>query len=164
MTPPEATTIRVEREKPAVAAAPPPTTRLERGTARRGGGYQRPTPSKSNFEVYSWFFMRFSGLVLIFLALYHLVWWNLIIGVAHLDADLVAERWTNPFMRLFNVALVTFAMLHGLNGLRYSIEDYVRSPGAQMAVKAVSYTIILGALAIGIFALLTFDPAVFANR
>jgi hypothetical protein len=65
----------------------------------------------------------------------------------------------------FNVALITFALLHGLNGARYSIEDYVHGRGAQMAVKAVVYTLVLGALAFGIFALLTFDPSnFFATR
>jgi succinate dehydrogenase / fumarate reductase membrane anchor subunit len=136
-----------------------------RGGARRGGGYERPPIGRSSFEVFSWFFMRISGLLLIFLAIYHLVWWNLVIGVEHLDSQLVIERWNNPFWRLFNVALVVFAMLHGLNGARYSIEDYVRRPGWQVAVKAVVYMIVLGALAVGVFALVTFDPAVFfANR
>ncbi|HET6233050.1 MAG TPA: hypothetical protein VFE05_23435 [Longimicrobiaceae bacterium] len=134
-----------------------------RGAARRGGGYERPR-DRGNFELAAWFFMRISGLLLIFLALYHLVWWNLIIGVHHLSADVVRERWTNPFWRLFNVALVSFAMLHGLNGARYSIEDYVRRPGAQMVVKTIVYTIVLGSLAVGIFALLTFDPRVFAGQ
>jgi len=125
------------------------------------GGYDRPKKDhRSNFELYSWFFMRISGLLLIFMALYHLTWWNLIVGVEHLDSNLVRERWTNPFWRLFNVGLITFAMLHGLNGLRYSIEDYVRRPGARVATKVVLYTIVLAALAWGIFALLTFNPAI----
>ena len=140
-----------------------PETGPARGSARTGGGYDRP-PS-GNFELWSWFFMRISGLLLIFLALYHLIWWNLIVGVEHLDSDLVLDRWTNPLFRAFNIALVTFAMLHGLNGARYSIEDYVRTPSRQIAVKAVVYTIVLASLAFGIFALLTFDPALLsANR
>jgi len=129
-----------------------------RGSARRGGGYQRPSGSGS-FEVISWFFMRISGLLLILLALYHLVWWNLVIGVEHLDSQVVIERWRNPLWRFFNIALVTFALLHGLNGARYSIEDYIRSPGRRVAVKAIVYTLVLTALAAGIFALFTFDPA-----
>jgi succinate dehydrogenase / fumarate reductase, membrane anchor subunit len=145
----------VRTESATHAAAP------GRGAARRGGGYDRPPVGRTGFEVFSWFFMRISGLLLIFLALYHLVWWNLVIGVEHLDSVLVAERWENPFWRLFNVALVVFAMLHGLNGARYSIEDYIRKPGPQVAVKAVVYIIVLAALAIGLFALLTFDAAVY---
>jgi succinate dehydrogenase / fumarate reductase, membrane anchor subunit len=132
-----------------------------RGTARRGGGYARPPVGRTNFEVFSWFFMRISGLLLIFLALYHIIWWNLVIGVEHLDSAIVIERWRNPFWRLFNVALIVFAMLHGLNGARYSIEDYIRAPGVQVAVKVIVYATVLGALAVGLFALLAFDPAAY---
>ncbi|MEX2582205.1 MAG: succinate dehydrogenase [Gemmatimonadota bacterium] len=136
-----------------------------RGDARSGGGFEQPAGGRGSFEVLSWFFMRLSGLLLVFLALYHLVWWNLVIGVEHLDSQVVIERWENPLWRLFNVALVTFALLHGLNGARYSIEDYIRHRGAQVAVKAIVYSIVLGALLVGAFALLTFDPATFAaNR
>lgn len=125
------------------------------------GGYNRPgKDQRSNFELWAWFFMRLSGLVLIFMALYHLIWWNLIVGVAHLSADVVRARWTNPFWRLFNVGLITFAMLHGLNGLRYSIDDYIRRPGLRLFIKAVLYSVVVVALAWGIFALLTFNPAI----
>ena len=125
------------------------------------GGYDRPRKDhRSNFELYSWFFMRISGVVLMFMAVYHLVWWNLIVGVHHLTADMVRERWTNPFWRLFNVGLISFALLHGLNGARYSIEDYVRRPGLQTAVKTVVYLIGIVALVVGVYALLTFNPAV----
>jgi succinate dehydrogenase / fumarate reductase membrane anchor subunit len=140
-------------------SAPPMV--VERGAARRGGGYLKPAGRGTSFEVVSWFFMRISGLLLIFLALYHLVWWNLVIGVEHLDSRVVAERWSNPMWRFFNIALITFAMLHGLNGARYSIEDYIRSPGPQLAVKTVVYTLVLGALVFGVYALVTFDPAAF---
>jgi succinate dehydrogenase / fumarate reductase membrane anchor subunit len=137
-----------------------------RGAPKSGGGYERPSAyarpgatgeKKSRFELYSWVFMRISGLLLIFMALYHLVWWNLLVGVEHLSAELVLERWSNPLWRLFNVALAAFAMLHGLNGARYSIEDYTRKPGTRKAVKAIVYGIVLLALAWGIFALLTYD-------
>jgi succinate dehydrogenase / fumarate reductase, membrane anchor subunit len=134
---------------------------IERGLGQRGNTSRQPVHARGSFEVFSWFFMRISGLLLIFLALYHLVWWNLVIGVEHLDSQVVIERWRNPIWRLFNIALVTFALLHGLNGARYSIEDYVRHRGVQLAVKAVVYTIVFGTLAIGVFALVTFDPAAF---
>ena len=131
----------------------------------RTGGYRQPAGARGGFELFSWFFMRISGLLLILLAIYHLVWWNLVIGVEHLDSQVVIERWRNPLWRLFNVALVSFALLHGLNGARYSIEDYVRRPGWRIAVKTVVYGIVLGVLGVGIFALLTYDPAaLLANR
>ena len=136
-----------------------------RGEARPGGGYDvPPVRGKSSFELWSWVFMRVSGVILIFLSVYHLVWWNLVVGVEHLDSDLVIDRWSNPLYRLLNIALLTFAMLHGLNGARYSIEDYVHKPGLQKAVKGIVYTIVIGSLAFGIFALLTFDPSMLTNR
>jgi succinate dehydrogenase / fumarate reductase, membrane anchor subunit len=134
---------------------------VELGLGQRGNTSRQPVHARGRFEVFSWFFMRVSGLILIFLALYHLVWWNLVIGVEHLDSQVVIERWRNPIWRLFNIALVTFALSHGLNGARYSIEDYVRHRGVQLGVKVVVYTIVLGTLAIGVFALVTFDPATF---
>jgi succinate dehydrogenase / fumarate reductase membrane anchor subunit len=147
-------------------------TPSERGAPKRGGGYERPSAyarpgaageKKSRFELYSWVFMRVSGVLLLFMATYHLIWWNLLVGVEHLSAELVLERWSNPLWRLYNVALATFALLHGLNGARYSIEDYIRKPGARKAVKAIVYGIVLLALAWGIFALLTYDFAAAAR-
>jgi len=137
-----------------------------RGAPRGGGGYVRPSASQGNnrFEVASWFFMRLSGLALIFLVLYHLVWWNLVIGVEHLDAGVVIERWQNPWWRFFNFAMVSLALLHGWNGARYVIEDYIRRPAWQMAVKAVVYVVIGVTLAMGIWALIAFDPAAYYAR
>jgi succinate dehydrogenase / fumarate reductase membrane anchor subunit len=131
------------------------TAASERGAARPGGGHQ--APGRGSFELRAWVFMRVSGVLLLFMAVYHLVWWNLVVGVEHLSAEVVLARWNQPFWRLYNVALASFALLHGLNGARYVIEDYVRSPGARRAVKGVVYTMVLLTLAWGVFALLTFD-------
>jgi succinate dehydrogenase / fumarate reductase, membrane anchor subunit len=116
-----------------------------------------PMEKKPKLELYSWVFMRVSGVLLLFMAFYHLYWWNIVVGVEHLSAEMVIERWAQPGWRLFNVGLATFAMLHGLNGARYSIEDYVRNPTARKWTKGVVYTVVLGALLWAIFALLTFD-------
>jgi len=134
------------------------TVTTDRGAARSGGGHEAPARGpRSNFELRAWVFMRVSGVLLLFMTLYHLVWWNLVVGVEHLSAELVLERWNHWPWRLFNVGLATFALLHGLNGLRYVLEDYVRSPRAQRIAKTIAYVIVLGTLAWGVFALLTFD-------
>lgn len=136
-----------------------------RGAPRPGGGYDQPLmQKKGKFELYSWVFMRISGILLLFMALYHLYWWNIIVGVEHLSADLVLERWNQPLWRLYNVALAAFALLHGLNGARYSIEDYVRKPETRKIVKAVVYSVVLLSLAWGIFALMTYDFSAAARR
>jgi len=78
-----------------------------------------------NFEKYAWLFMRFSGIVLVFLALGHLfvmlMWQD---GVYRIDFNYVAQRWHSPFWQTWDLLLLWLAQLHGGNGLRTIIDDY----------------------------------------
>ncbi|MBW3579902.1 MAG: succinate dehydrogenase hydrophobic membrane anchor subunit [Actinobacteria bacterium] len=114
---------------------------------------RRPRPS---FETWSWFFMRVSGLVLVFLALLHFAITHIVNDVVETDATFVAERWDNPLWRLFDWTLLALALLHGLNGLRWSIDDYVRSPARRTSVKAVVYTFSGVLFAYGTFSIVTY--------
>jgi hypothetical protein len=102
--------------------------------------------------------------MLIFLSLYHLVWWNLVVGRGAPGrgpgARAVDEPVQPPVQR---GALRLRHAARASTGLRYSIEDYVRKPGRQVAVKAVAYTLLLSVMAWGVFALLTFDPTIQAR-
>jgi succinate dehydrogenase / fumarate reductase, membrane anchor subunit len=51
---------------------------------------------RQGFETWSWFFMRVSGLVLLFLALLHFAITHILNDVTETDARFVAERWENP--------------------------------------------------------------------
>ena len=115
---------------------------------RAGGGHRRP--EGSGFETWMWFFMRVSGVVLLGLAVFHLFWMHFVIGVENIDFDAVAGRWEGPWgplWRLYDLALLVFALGHGFNGLRYVIEDYVRRPGRRLAVK----------ISAGAYIIFTFD-------
>ena len=112
--------------------------------------------SRPSFETWSWFFMRVSGLVLVFLALLHFAITHIINDVVETDAAFVAERWANPLWRLFDWLLLALALFHGLNGLRWSIDDYVRSTGRRTWVKAVVYTVSGVLFAYGTFSIVTF--------
>lgn len=96
---------------------------------------------RQNFETWSWFFMRISGLVLVFLSLLHFAVTHIINDVVETDAEFVSARWDNPLWRLFDFALLALALLHGLNGVRWSIDDYVRGRAARATVKAVLYSV-----------------------
>ena len=82
--------------------------------------------------------MRLSGLALVFLALVHFAVTHIINDVVDTDYDFVAHRWDNPLWRLFDWALLALALAHGLNGLRWIIDDYVRGQ-ARAAIKTVLY-------------------------
>ncbi len=128
----------------------PTATPADRGTPQQ----RRP---RQNSEVWSWFFMRISGLVLVFLALVHFSITHILNDVTDTDARFVAERWDNPLWRLFDGALLVLALLHGLNGLRWIIDDYVRSPVKRAATKAVLYSVSFALLAYGTLTIVTFS-------
>ena len=132
-------------------ASPPPAA-----APARLAGTSRSRRPKQNFETWSWFFMRVSGLVLLFLALAHFAITHIVNDVVETDASFVGERWDNPLWRLFDWTLLALAMTHGLNGVRWSIDDYIRSRGARAAVKAVLYTVTGVLFAYGTFTIVTF--------
>ena len=127
----------------------PPQTRGERVTRR----------PRQNFETWSWFFMRVSGLVLLFLALTHFAITHILNDVVETDAEFVAARWENPLWRMFDWVLLTLALGHGLNGLRWIIDDYVRRPSARATVKAVLYSVSGALFAYGTFTIVTYSGA-----
>jgi succinate dehydrogenase / fumarate reductase membrane anchor subunit len=112
---------------------------------------------RQNFETWSWYFMRVSGLVLIFLALTHFAITHIVHDVSDTKAGFVARRWHNPLWRLFDWSLLFLALLHGLNGLRWIVDDYVRRPGRRAAVKAVLYTVTGALFAYGTLTIFTFS-------
>ena len=117
----------------------------------------RPDTRPSSFQVWSWFFMRISGLILVFLALLHFSITHILNDVAETDAEFVMQRWDNPAWRVFDWVLLALGLLHGLNGLRWIIDDYVRSPGKRATVKAVLYTTVGILFTIGTLTIVTFE-------
>jgi len=112
---------------------------------------------KANFETWSWYFMRVSGLVLIFLSLLHFSITHIINDVVETDAEFVANRWSNPLWRLYDWMLLTLALFHGLNGVRWIIEDYVRSPAKRAATKAVTYGVSFALFAYGTLVIVSYS-------
>ena len=80
---------------------------------------------RSNYEMWSWIFMRVSGIILVFLVLGHLLIMNILDGgVQRINFAFVAGRWASPFWQIWDLAMLWLAMLHGTNGLRTIINDY----------------------------------------
>ncbi|MDQ6927730.1 MAG: succinate dehydrogenase, hydrophobic membrane anchor protein [Actinomycetota bacterium] len=87
-----------------------------------------------SFESKSWLFMRMSGVALVVLALLHFAITHITNDVADTGYAFVVKRWDNPLWRAFDWLLLALALLHGLNGVRWIIDDYVRSPTARTVV------------------------------
>ena len=127
---------------------------------RRAAAGMGPKPSQfGNFELYSWFFMRVSGIFLAFLALGHFAITHVINDVADTSFAFVADRYGTIFWRLWDLALGYLALLHGTNGARIVIEDYVRRPGKRAYLKALLYSVVIAMLLLTTVSILTFDPS-----
>jgi len=96
---------------------------------------------RQNFETWQWFFMRISGLVLVFLALLHFALTHIINDVVETDSIFVGERWDNPLWRVYDWSLLALGLLHGVNGVRVIIDDYARTPSRRAVLKSVIYTV-----------------------
>ena len=100
------------------------------GPVRRGSlGYRGRERPAGGFELWSWLFMRVSGVVLLLLAVGHVLIMHVLDdGVDRVDFGFVAARWASPFWRTWDWALLILALIHGINGLRIVVQDYVRWP------------------------------------
>ncbi len=120
-----------------------------------------PAPSEDrlrapSFEVWSWYFMRISGLALLFLALGHFALTHLIHDVAKTNANFVQQRWKNPMWRIYDWLLLALGLFHGVNGLRYIMDDYIRTPAKRGATKAVVYCLTTGLFLYGTLTVITY--------
>ena len=94
-------------------------------TTRTDWGRRQPPVGGSSFELQAWFFMRVSGLVLVFLAVWHMFIMHVFNDTLNLDYDFVAARWETPYWRAFDWLLLTLSILHGTNGLRIVMHDNI---------------------------------------
>ena len=114
---------------------------------------------KPSAEARSWAFMRLSGLLLLFFALVHFSITHIVNDVVDTDYDFVAERWHNPAWRVFDWMLLVLALSHGLNGLRWIVDDYVRTPSRNRAVKGLLYALTAVLVVVGTITILIFPSA-----
>ncbi len=120
----------------------------------------QPAKAPTSWELWSWFFMRVSGLLLVFLLLGHMAIMHVFGGgVERVNFDFVAQRWDGLFWRTYDFLLLFLALLHGGNGARIVIEDYIRSDGWRVALKSLLYTATFFFFVLGTFVILTFNAA-----
>src|SRR5205814_9664631 len=102
-----------------------------------GVGRDRPV---GGLELWTWIFMRISGLVLLVLAVGHVLIMHVVDdGVGRVNFGFVAARWQSPFWRTWDWALLVLALIHGINGLRVIVLDYVRPAGARFVINMFFY-------------------------
>jgi len=115
--------------------------------------------ASSSWELWTWFFMRISGIVLVFLVLGHFTIVHLVDeGIDRVDFAFVSGRWSSPLWQTWDWLMLFLGLLHGTNGLKTIIEEYVRVPGKRVALKSVLYVLCFVFILLGTLVILTFDP------
>lgn len=117
-----------------------------------------PRPSGGGFETFSWYFMRLSAMGLIFLVIIHLVLNHVTTDVSCTSYQLIAIRYSNPFWRLYDWLLLMLALLHGMNGLRVVIDDYVQTRSWRLVLQSTLGTLTVIFFMLGTITLITFQP------
>jgi succinate dehydrogenase / fumarate reductase membrane anchor subunit len=112
-----------------------------------------------NWEKWGWIYMRVSGVLLVVLIFGHL-FVNLMLGdgISQIDFAFVAGKLSDPFWQWYDFALLVLALVHGTNGMRTIVNDYV----ARASVRRILHTALLASTAVllvlGTLVLFTFDP------
>ena len=103
--------------------------------------------------------MRISGIVLLFLTVGHVLIMHVLDeGVDRVNFAFIQLRWGSPFWKTWDWLMLVLALLHGVNGLRVIVLDYVRPAGVRLAINSF-FTILGGVLmALGTIIVVTFDP------
>lgn len=120
----------------------------------------RVSKRSTNWEKWGWLYMRGSGVLLVVLIAAHL-FTNLIAGeggVKAIDFGFVAGKWANPFWKVWDTLLLWLALIHGSNGMRTIVNDYV---GNQRLRKIMVLALLISSvvlLVLGTLVVWTFSP------
>ena len=123
--------------------------------------YARPKRRGVNLEKLGWVYMRVSGAILVVLIFGHL-FANLMVGdgIHGIDFGFVAGKLANPLWQWWDVAMLWLALIHGGNGMRTIVNDYVTNERMRRVLVwaiglSAAFLIILGTLVV-----FTFDPCI----
>jgi succinate dehydrogenase / fumarate reductase membrane anchor subunit len=101
---------------------------------------------RGQFERVARYFMRVSGLLLLAMALFHLLYMEFLVpgGVSHIDYAFIVAQWTDPawgfLWRTFDLLLLLLGVSHGANGVRSILEERLRQPRH----RAMATSLLLG--------------------
>jgi len=115
--------------------------------------------TRLKLERLGWIFMRVSGFFLVGLIFTHLIVNVMQDGGVHaIDFAFVAGKLADPFWQWFDIALLWLALIHGTNGMRVVIEDYVYRPRLKRVLLGSLFSSTVLLLILGTLVVFTLDP------
>lgn len=113
---------------------------------------------RSNFERYAFLFMRLSGIALLLLAVGHMLLQHILRDVHSLTLQTVQDIWRSWGWRAYDLLLLLFAIVHGFNGLRQIIEDYVHDQRKIRIINAILLGLVMITILWSAVAIFSFNP------
>ena len=121
-------------------------------------GGRRVQP-RGGYQLYSWYFLRISGVALVVLALGHLFFTHYLHLPYETTFEFVAGRYVGPFWRTYDFLLLTLALVHGaMIGAQLSIDDYIHHRGWRLIAVSALWGLGYLMLALGAVTILIFQP------
>ena len=102
--------------------------------------------------------MRLSGIALLLLAVGHMVIQHVLRDVHSLTLQTVQEVWRSWGWRAYDLLLLIFAVIHGFNGLRQVIEDYMHDHKKIRITSAILLILVLATIFWSAVAIFSFNP------
>lgn len=113
----------------------------------------------TNWEKWGWVYMRVSGVLLVVLIFGHL-FTNLMVGegIHAIDFGFVGGKLALPFWKVWDTLLLWLALIHGANGMRTIVNDYVSKQGLAKALKVALFLSAALLIVLGTLVVWTFEP------
>lgn len=118
----------------------------------------RKVQVQSNFERRAFLFMRVSGVLLLVLAVGHMMIQHVLNSSTNLSIVFVAQQWNSWGWKVYDMLLLMFAYLHGINGFRNILEDYIHN---RQTIKVINIVLAVFAVVTILwagYAIARFDP------
>ncbi len=134
----------------------------------------RSIRSAGAFEYGMWLFTRISGLALIILGAISLAAAFLLGGrtqmdmptmfrwmffpnpnhVVNTDIPDISLGWSNAFWQIYSMLVIFFAAIHGFNGLRMILEDYIANAFIVALMRIIVMVLLVGGAIVAIYVIL----------
>ena len=127
-----------------------------------------------NFEMFMWFFTRFSALAMYGLILLAIIGalimgarnemsfadilrWGFMQNATHVSNTNVPDLapWENPFWKVTGSLLILVAVSHGVHGLVVIADDYITSERGRNIVRIISIVFMLAMFGVALYILWT---------
>lgn len=113
----------------------------------------------TNWEKWGWIYMRFSGVLLVVLIFGHL-FVNLMVGtgISAINFAFVGGKLASPFWQVWDTLMLWLALIHGANGMRTIVNDYVTRSAIAKTLKVALFLSAALLIVLGTLVIFTFDP------